>query len=315
MKSGFKRTIILLFSVILIATFIPSSVLAEEVAKFDALDKISTDTTTSPAISDTKIKLGKRMTWQLSVTGAEGTVLWSTSDKKIATVSSDGLVKAKKHIGKAVITATLEDGTELHCNVKVVKPSLSEKKVSVVAAFSTELRVANTTKEVKWSSSNTSIAKVNSKGKVTGRKAGTCTIFAKVDGYTLKCTVNVKANAYNYGKPKQGKYKDWGIAEEKVYYENGKIYIDAYVINNLGKSYTGRDRIITRLSWLDAVIDDENGDTIASNTFVGIKLYVRPGRMQKITLMFSGDDIKMKKYNFRKGKADIWLDTDDYIEN
>ncbi|MBR2259152.1 MAG: Ig-like domain-containing protein [Blautia sp.] len=47
-------------------------------------------------------------------------------------------------------------------------------------------------KATKWKSSNTSIATVNSSGKVVGRRKGTCTIMCKVSGKTLSCTMNVR---------------------------------------------------------------------------------------------------------------------------
>lgn len=43
-----------------------------------------------------------------------------------------------------------------------------------------------------WSSKKSSIASVNSSGKVTAKKAGTTTIVAKANGKTLKCKVTVK---------------------------------------------------------------------------------------------------------------------------
>lgn len=45
---------------------------------------------------------------------------------------------------------------------------------------------------VKWSTSNKKIATVSSKGKVTGKKAGTCTVTAKVGSKSYKCKVTVK---------------------------------------------------------------------------------------------------------------------------
>lgn len=71
-------------------------------------------------------------------------------------------------------------------------PKLSKKKLVLIAKNTAKLSVSGTTKKVKWSSSNKKIAKVNSKGKVTAKKAGKCTITAKVGTKKLKCKVTVK---------------------------------------------------------------------------------------------------------------------------
>lgn len=68
---------------------------------------------------------------------------------------------------------------------------LNQKTLSIKVGQSKTLKVKNTTKKVKWSSSNKKVAKVKA-GKVTGVKAGKATIKAKVGNKTLKCTVTVK---------------------------------------------------------------------------------------------------------------------------
>jgi uncharacterized protein YjdB len=44
---------------------------------------------------------------------------------------------------------------------------------------------------VTWTSSNKKVATVSSKGKVTAKGAGTCTIKLKTNGKTYSCTVRV----------------------------------------------------------------------------------------------------------------------------
>lgn len=81
-------------------------------------------------ISNTKLTVTEGFSHKLSVTNATGKVNWSTSNKKVATVSSSGLVKAKKN-GSATITATLSDGTKLTCKVSVKKNVYSKSKLPV----------------------------------------------------------------------------------------------------------------------------------------------------------------------------------------
>lgn len=55
---------------------------------------------------------------------------WTTSNKKVATVSSKGKVTGKKK-GSATITATLEDGSTLKCKVTVKENVYSRTKSSI----------------------------------------------------------------------------------------------------------------------------------------------------------------------------------------
>jgi SLAP domain-containing protein len=82
------------------------------------------------AISNTKLTITEGFNHKLSVSNAEGSVSWSSSNSKVAAVSSTGLVKAKKN-GSATITAKLSDGTKLTCTVSVKKNVYSKSKTPV----------------------------------------------------------------------------------------------------------------------------------------------------------------------------------------
>lgn len=81
----------------------------------------------------------------------------------------------------------------------VVSLKLSQKTVTISAGKTVTLKVtvSGTKNKVSWSSSNSKIATVKN-GKVTGKKAGTAKITAKVDGKTATCTVIVKGAADKY---------------------------------------------------------------------------------------------------------------------
>lgn len=58
--------------------------------------------------------------------------------------------------------------------------------------FTVKLLYTKDTKGITWSSSDTSIATVSSKGKITAKNYGSCTIYAKRNGKTYSCKVTVK---------------------------------------------------------------------------------------------------------------------------
>ena len=71
---------------------------------------------------------------------------------------------------------------------------LNKTKLTLYKGKTYTLKVSGTKKSVKWSSSNSKIATVNSKGKVTAEKKGSCTITAKVGNKKYKCKVTIKNN-------------------------------------------------------------------------------------------------------------------------
>lgn len=72
------------------------------------------------------------------------------------------------------------------------KPKLSVKKTTLYVGKTIKLKVKNTKKKVKWSSSKKSVATVTKKGKVTAKRKGKAVITAKVAKKKLTCTVTVK---------------------------------------------------------------------------------------------------------------------------
>lgn len=133
---------------------------------------------------------------------SEKGVTWSSSDKSVVTVSSSGIITAVAP-GKAVITGKTKDGGYTDtCNVTVIQP------VTGIRMSTTDFRIAKgksktvianvfpsnaTNTKIKWTSSNTSVATVNSSGLVTGQGPGSATITATTadGGYTASCNVVV----------------------------------------------------------------------------------------------------------------------------
>ena len=129
------------------------------------------------------------------------TVTWSSRNTSVATVSSDGTVKAVGY-GTTVITAKTVNGLTSNCTVTVnpiavTGVSLNKTSLSFTGTGSSQTLTATvspsnaTNKTLTWSSSNTSVATV-SNGVVKAVGFGTATITAKSNnGKTASCSVTV----------------------------------------------------------------------------------------------------------------------------
>lgn len=120
-------------------------------------------------------------------------ITWSSSNKKVATVNSKGVVTAKAK-GTAVIIATCGE-YKATCKVSVKTPTLKLAKTSAsikVGKKTTIKATATPTGTVKYTSSNKKIATVSSKGVVTGKKKGTAKITVTCNGVSKTFKVTVK---------------------------------------------------------------------------------------------------------------------------
>lgn len=72
---------------------------------------------------------------------------------------------------------------------------INKKTLTLEVGKTATLKISGTTAKVTWSSSNKAVATVNSKGKVTAKKAGKATITATVNKKKYTCSVTVKKAA------------------------------------------------------------------------------------------------------------------------
>ncbi len=135
-----------------------------------------------------KIAAGKKVKLTAAVSPANAAnkaVAWTSSNKKVATVNSKGIVTLKKKSGgkSVTITATAQDGSNVKAAYKITSMKGIVKKVAVSGKKTvkagktlklkgkvTATKKAN--KKLKWKSSNTKYATVSSSGKVKTLKAG-----------------------------------------------------------------------------------------------------------------------------------------------
>lgn len=130
-------------------------------------------------------------------------ITWTSSNTGVAVVSSDGTVTAKAN-GSATITATSKLGLKATCSVTVKDIAVSSISVNPTSAtisngsskqLTATINPSNATnKGVTWTSSNSSIATVDSNGLVTAKSTGNVTITVTALGDTTKkatCSIEV----------------------------------------------------------------------------------------------------------------------------
>ncbi len=157
----------------------------------------------SVKLDQTEIVVEKAKTKTLTATVYPSTltdksVTWTSSDTKIATVSSKGKVKGVK-TGTATITCTSNaTGLSTTCKVTVGSVKLDQTEAFVEKGKTVTLKATAypstlEDKTVTWTSSNTAVATVSSKGKVKGVRTGTATITctSNATGLSATCEVTV----------------------------------------------------------------------------------------------------------------------------
>lgn len=132
------------------------------------------------------------------------TLRWSSSNANIATINARGVITAKS-AGTCNITARTTDGSNISKNFTL---TVKESMVTNIAMNDITLNEGNTTsinavaypenasdKSLLYTSSNTSIATINSNGDVTAKSKGECIIYAMAkdgSGVRSSCKVTVK---------------------------------------------------------------------------------------------------------------------------
>ena len=156
--------------------------------------------TTSITLNKTSATLYRNGTLQLKATvnNPNGKTTYSSSNTKVATVTSTGIVTAK---AKGTATITVKNGSaKATATITVKNPSLNMSKATLYLNGSKTLKITGKIGKATFNSSNKKVATVNSSGKITAKKKGTCTITVKANGVTLKCKVTVKNPALSKSK-------------------------------------------------------------------------------------------------------------------
>ncbi len=125
-----------------------------------------------------------------------GEFVWKSNDENIATVN-DGVI-CSVSLGTTKITVTMGDfSAECNVIVKLSATSISLDKASATIANGETIQLlataqpAQTTDTITWTSSDESIAKVNSNGIVTGVAGGKAKITVKAGNVFASCEIEV----------------------------------------------------------------------------------------------------------------------------
>lgn len=133
--------------------------------------------------------------------GRDAILTYTTSDKRVARVSNDGLVTARK-AGNATISVTTHNGLVATCEVQVytlpTKVKLNAKKASLYVNDAYQLTATlskNSISDITWASDNPNVATVDEHGLVIAESAGVAVITATtVNGKSTKCKITVKGD-------------------------------------------------------------------------------------------------------------------------
>ena len=158
-------------------------------------------TTTTKSLTLAKGATYKKLASSIAVTPvtSKEKVTYSSSNKKVATVSSKGVIKAKKagtakitvKSGKKKVVVTVKVTGVKTTNLSGVPAakSVSKGKSFKIKAIATP---KNTDEKITFKSSNKKVATVTSKGVVKGLKKGTATITVQSGSKKMTCKVTVK---------------------------------------------------------------------------------------------------------------------------
>lgn len=251
-----------------------------------------------------KIKDGK-----LWVTvGRSKLLAWSNHDKVLKTnYYADGkFVSRAKHnalVKKLVgsekgvnVEKFLKENTAANRRkLKPSQPSLRLNKSSAVLnlkkkkSITLKASLKNMTGKVKWSSSNPQIAVVNSSGKVTAKKAGKTTIFAKAGGKSVKCRITVKKGktGKKEEKPKKAASGYRPVTNKREKRGSYHMWIDTKRCLHIRKGSSGKDT--AKIKNCDGAVS--NGKTIYYVT--------KMGNIQKVTKYSVGSGAKEVIMHFK----------------
>lgn len=162
-------------------------------------DKVLTSVAVQPA--DNRLAIGKTQQFKVICSFSDGTtssdlpVIWSSSSTSVATITPDGMASAVS-VGQTTITATVGGASVTTTLTVPLPPPVTLNSISITPASQTiaagtiqEFSATGTysdnstqdlTKQVTWSSDNSSVAAIAQDGRATAYAAGSAMITASL---------------------------------------------------------------------------------------------------------------------------------------
>ena len=239
---------------------------------------------------------------------------WKSSDSSIVTVDANGKIAGLKE-GKAIITVTSPNGKTATCVVKVVADQIDVKTITlnpdkntldtgetgqIIAVIEP---VNATNRELVWSSSDSSVATVDSKGVIKGIKSGTVTITAKTkDGKVVgTTTITVKVTPTPPPTPKV--ITSLSFAQDNISIKKGNtlglvVEVEPAELSNTKLTWTSSDSSIVKV--------DENGKITGIKEGTATITVTSPnGKKATCTVNVTVDTIEVEKITLIPDKTTL----------
>ncbi len=244
----------------------------------------------------------------VAVTSTGKKPTWKSSDSKIASVNTYGVVTTKK-AGTAIVTAKIKDA-EASCQITVNKTKVTVSKTSASLENGETLRLTASTSndsKVTWKSSKKSIATVDEYGKVTALKPGETAITATADGTSTICNITVKLPTVKLNKTSLSLYRG----------QTAKL--SATVSSSIKPTWKTNKKSVAIVDATGTVTAMKNGTAIITATVDGV-MQTCEIVVNKPDITLSSTEITLKSgatttltAKVSSGNAPIWSTSNDNI--
>lgn len=283
MRQFMKKTAAIVTAMLVVAGFSGTGIPAQAASK--APKSLSVKVTTKTVDIKGKSTISVK---SVKPANASKAVTYKSSNKKIATVSSKGVVTGKK-AGKVNITVTSKKNKKVKKVVKITVKNLKPSSVKVSAAKATvvvgkintlkaTVKPAGVYCPVKWTSSNKAVATVSSNGKVTAKKAGTATITVKATqknskGKYLSATCKVTVVDFATATTTQVKEYAKSASDNKVLVD--ARLTDAYhgwALDGVRKGGHIKNSVNVSSQWMTAGFSSQSAENSTREDYIGQEL-------------------------------------------